>query len=262
MGVVILGDELRRLANRVYNGERIGRERIGRERPVRGRPVRGRPVRERPVRERIGRERPVRGRPVIERRVIEIRKREEKGIYVEKSLDLLRGCSAGVLRIIYDEFPLVFNIKYTSEKLNFIALNYPTKDIENAIIRAEDKLKEKRLERERLERERLERERLERERLERERLEREEKGIYVDKSLDLLGGCSTEVIRVLYDKFDVSDIKQDPEKLNYIALNYPTQDIENAIIRAEDQIKREHILPYIIGVIIILILVLIFLSML
>ncbi len=252
MGVVILGDELRRLANRVYNGERIGRERIGRERPVRGRPVRGRPVRERPVRERIGRERPVRGRPVIERRVIEIRKREEKGIYVEKSLDLLRGCSAGVLRIIYDEFPLVFNIKYTSEKLNFIALNYPTKDIENAIIRAEEQIK----------RERLERERLERERLERERLEREEKGIYVDKSLDLLGGCSTEVIRVLYDKFDVSDIKQDPEKLNYIALNYPTQDIENAIIRAEDQIKREHILPYIIGVIIILILVLIFLSML
>ena len=252
MGVVILGDELRRLANR-----RIGRERIGRERPVRGRPVRGRPVRERPVRERIGRERPVRGRPVIERRVIEIRKREEKGIYVEKSLDLLRGCSAGVLRIIYDEFPLVFNIKYTSEKLNFIALNYPTKDIENAIIRAEEQIK-----RERLERERLERERLERERLERERLEREEKGIYVDKSLDLLGGCSTEVIRVLYDKFDVSDIKQDPEKLNYIALNYPTQDIENAIIRAEDQIKREHILPYIIGVIIILILVLIFLSML
>ena len=242
MGVVILGDELRRLANRVYNGERIGRERIGRERPVRGRPVRGRPVRERPVRERIGRERPVRGRPVIERRVIEIRKREEKGIYVEKSLDLLRGCSAGVLRIIYDEFPLVFNIKYTSEKLNFIALNYPTKDIENAIIRAEEQIK--------------------RERLERERLEREEKGIYVDKSLDLLGGCSTEVIRVLYDKFDVSDIKQDPEKLNYIALNYPTQDIENAIIRAEDQIKREHILPYIIGVIIILILVLIFLSML
>ena len=237
MGVVILGDELRRLANRVYNGERIGRERIGRERPVRGRPVRGRPVRE-----RIGRERPVRGRPVIERRVIEIRKREEKGIYVEKSLDLLRGCSAGVLRIIYDEFPLVFNIKYTSEKLNFIALNYPTKDIENAIIRAEEQIK--------------------RERLERERLEREEKGIYVDKSLDLLGGCSTEVIRVLYDKFDVSDIKQDPEKLNYIALNYPTQDIENAIIRAEDQIKREHILPYIIGVIIILILVLIFLSML
>ena len=232
MGVVILGDELRRLANRVYNGERIGRER----------PVRGRPVRERPVRERIGRERPVRGRPVIERRVIEIRKREEKGIYVEKSLDLLRGCSAGVLRIIYDEFPLVFNIKYTSEKLNFIALNYPTKDIENAIIRAEEQIK--------------------RERLERERLEREEKGIYVDKSLDLLGGCSTEVIRVLYDKFDVSDIKQDPEKLNYIALNYPTQDIENAIIRAEDQIKREHILPYIIGVIIILILVLIFLSML
>ncbi len=232
MGVVILGDELRRLANRVYNGERIGRERIGRERPVRG-------------------------RPVIERRVIEIRKREEKGIYVEKSLDLLRGCSAGVLRIIYDEFPLVFNIKYTSEKLNFIALNYPTKDIENAIIRAEEQIK-----RERLERERLERERLERERLERERLEREEKGIYVDKSLDLLGGCSTEVIRVLYDKFDVSDIKQDPEKLNYIALNYPTQDIENAIIRAEDQIKREHILPYIIGVIIILILVLIFLSML
>ena len=217
MGVVILGDELRRLANRVYNGERIGRERIGRERPVRG-------------------------RPVIERRVIEIRKREEKGIYVEKSLDLLRGCSAGVLRIIYDEFPLVFNIKYTSEKLNFIALNYPTKDIENAIIRAEEQIK--------------------RERLERERLEREEKGIYVDKSLDLLGGCSTEVIRVLYDKFDVSDIKQDPEKLNYIALNYPTQDIENAIIRAEDQIKREHILPYIIGVIIILILVLIFLSML
>ena len=237
MGVVILGDELRRLANRVYNGERIGRER----------PVRGRPVRERPVR----------GRPVRERRVIEIRKREEKGIYVEKSLDLLRGCSAGVLRIIYDEFPLVFNIKYTSEKLNFIALNYPTKDIENAIIRAEEQIK-----RERLERERLERERLERERLERERLEREEKGIYVDKSLDLLGGCSTEVIRVLYDKFDVSDIKQDPEKLNYIALNYPTQDIENAIIRAEDQIKREHILPYIIGVIIILILVLIFLSML
>ena len=222
-----MGDELRRLANRVYNGERIGRERIGRERPVRG-------------------------RPVIERRVIEIRKREEKGIYVEKSLDLLRGCSAGVLRIIYDEFPLVFNIKYTSEKLNFIALNYPTKDIENAIIRAEEQIK----------RERLERERLERERLERERLEREEKGIYVDKSLDLLGGCSTEVIRVLYDKFDVSDIKQDPEKLNYIALNYPTQDIENAIIRAEDQIKREHILPYIIGVIIILILVLIFLSML
>ena len=222
-----MGDELRRLANRVYNGERIGRERIGRERPVRG-------------------------RPVIERRVIEIRKREEKGIYVEKSLDLLRGCSAGVLRIIYDEFPLVFKIKYTSEKLNFIALNYPTKDIENAIIRAEEQIK----------RERLERERLERERLERERLEREEKGIYVDKSLDLLGGCSTEVIRVLYDKFDVSDIKQDPEKLNYIALNYPTQDIENAIIRAEDQIKREHILPYIIGVIIILILVLIFLSML
>ena len=257
MGVVILGDELRRLANRVYNGERIGRERIGRERPVRGRPVRGRPVRERPVRERIGRERPVRGRPVIERRVIEIRKREEKGIYVEKSLDLLRGCSAGVLRIIYDEFPLVFNIKYTSEKLNFIALNYPTKDIENAILGQRNKLKEKRLERERLERERLERERLER-----ERLEREEKGIYVDKSLDLLGGCSTEVIRVLYDKFDVSDIKQDPEKLNYIALNYPTQDIENVIIRAEDQIKREHILPYIIGVIIILILVLIFLSML
>ena len=111
-----MGDELRRLANRVYNGERIGRERIGRERPVRG-------------------------RPVIERRVIEIRKREEKGIYVEKSLDLLRGCSAGVLRIIYDEFPLVFNIKYTSEKLNFIALNYPTKDIENAIIRAEDQIK-------------------------------------------------------------------------------------------------------------------------
>ena len=227
-----MGDELRRLANRVYNGERFGRER---------------PVKERPVRER----------PVRERRVIEIRKREEKGIYVEKSLDLLRGCSAGVLRIIYDEFPLVFNIKYTSEKLNFIALNYPTKDIENAIIRAEEQIK-----RERLERERLERERLERERLERERLEREEKGIYVDKSLDLLGGCSTEVIRVLYDKFDVSDIKQDPEKLNYIALNYPTQDIENAIIRAEDQIKREHILPYIIGVIIILILVLIFLSML
>ena len=222
-----MGDELRRLANRAYNGERFGRER---------------PVRERPVRER---------------RVIEIRKREEKGIYVEKSLDLLRGCSAGVLRIIYDEFPLVFNIKYTSEKLNFIALNYPTKDIENAIIRAEEQIK-----RERLERERLERERLERERLERERLEREEKGIYVDKSLDLLGGCSTEVIRVLYDKFDVSDIKQDSEKLNYIALNYPTQDIENAIIRAEDQIKREHILPYIIGVIIILILVLIFLSML
>ena len=222
-----MGDELRRLANRVYNGERIGRER------------------------------PVRGRPVRERRVIEIRKREEKGIYVEKSLDLLRGCSAGVLRIIYDEFPLVFNIKYTSEKLNFIALNYPTKDIENAILGQRNKLKEKRLERERLERERLERERLER-----ERLEREEKGIYVDKSLDLLGGCSTEVIRVLYDKFDVSDIKQDPEKLNYIALNYPTQDIENVIIRAEDQIKREHILPYIIGVIIILILVLIFLSML
>ena len=165
---------------------------------------------------------------------------------------MLRGCSAGVLRIIYDEFPLVFNIKYTSEKLNFIALNYPTKDIENEIIRAEEQIK----------RERLERERLERERLERERLEREEKGIYVDKSLDLLGGCSTEVIRVLYDKFDVSDIKQDPEKLNYIALNYPTQDIENAIIRAEGQIKREHILPYIIGVIIILILVLIFLSML
>ena len=207
-----MGDELRRLANRVYNGERIGRER------------------------------PVRGRPVRERRVIEIRKREEKGIYVEKSLDLLRGCSAGVLRIIYDEFPLVFNIKYTSEKLNFIALNYPTKDIENAILGQRNKLKEKRLER--------------------ERLEREEKGIYVDKSLDLLGGCSTEVIRVLYDKFDVSDIKQDPEKLNYIALNYPTQDIENVIIRAEDQIKREHILPYIIGVIIILILVLIFLSML
>ena len=222
-----MGDELRRLANRVYNGERFGRER---------------PVRERPVRER---------------RVIEIRKREEKGIYVEKSLDLLRGCSAGVLRIIYDEFPLVFNIKYTSEKLNFIALNYPTKDIENAIIRAEEQIK-----RERLERERLERERLERERLERERLEREEKGIYVDKSLDLLGGCSTEVIRVLYDKFDVSDIKQDSEKLNYIALNYPTQDIENEIIRAEDQIKREHMLPYIIGVIIILILLLIFLSML
>ena len=237
-----MGDELRRLANRVYNGERFGRER---------------PVRERPVRERIGRERPVRGRPVrgrpvIERRVIEIRKREEKGIYVEKSLDLLRGCSAGVLRIIYDEFPLVFNIKYTSEKLNFIALNYPTKDIENAIIRAEEQIK----------RERLERERLERERLERERLEREEKGIYVDKSLDLLGGCSTEVIMVLYDKFDVSDIKQDSEKLNYIALNYPTQDIENEIIRAEDQIKREHMLPYIIGVIIILILLLIFLSML
>ena len=217
-----MGDELRRLANRVYNGERFGRER---------------PVRERPVRER---------------RVIEIRKREEKGIYVEKSLDLLRGCSAGVLRIIYDEFPLVFNIKYTSEKLNFIALNYPTKDIENAIIRAEEQIK----------RERLERERLERERLERERLEREEKGIYVDKSLDLLGGCSTEVIMVLYDKFDVSDIKQDSEKLNYIALNYPTQDIENEIIRAEDQIKREHMLPYIIGVIIILILLLIFLSML
>ena len=227
-----MGDELRRLANRVYNGERFGRER---------------PVRERPVRER----------PVRERRVIEIRKREEKGIYVEKSLDLLRGCSAGVLRIIYDEFPLVFNIKYTSEKLNFIALNYPTKDIENAIIRAEEQIK-----RERLERERLERERLERERLERERLEREEKGIYVDKSLDLLGGCSTEVIMVLYDKFDVSDIKQGPEKLNYIALNYPTQDIENEIIRAEDQIKREHMLPYIIGVIIILILLLIFLSML
>ena len=222
-----MGDELRRLANRVYNGERFGRER---------------PVRERPVRER----------PVRERRVIEIRKREEKGIYVEKSLDLLRGCSAGVLRIIYDEFPLVFNIKYTSEKLNFIALNYPTKDIENAIIRAEEQIK----------RERLERERLERERLERERLEREEKGIYVDKSLDLLGGCSTEVIMVLYDKFDVSDIKQDSEKLNYIALNYPTQDIENEIIRAEDQIKREHMLPYIIGVIIILILLLIFLSML
>jgi len=242
-----LGDELRRLANRVYNGERIGRER-----PVRGRPVRERPVRERPVRERIGRERPVRGRPVRERRVIEIRKREEKGIYVEKSLDLLRGCSAGVLRIIYDEFPLVFNIKYTSEKLNFIALNYPTKDIENAILGQRNKLKEKRLERERLERERLER----------ERLEREEKGIYVDKSLDLLGGCSTEVIMVLYDKFDVSDIKQGPEKLNYIALNYPTQDIENEIIRAEDQIKREHMLPYIIGVIIILILLLIFLSML
>ena len=217
-----MGDELRRLANRVYYGERFGRER---------------PVRERPVRER---------------RVIEIRKREEKGIYVEKSLDLLRGCSAGVLRIIYDEFPLVFNIKYTSEKLNFIALNYPTKDIENAIIRAEEQIK----------RERLERERLERERLERERLEREEKGIYVDKSLDLLGGCSTEVIMVLYDKFDVSDIKQDSEKLNYIALNYPTQDIENEIIRAEDQIKREHMLPYIIGVIIILILLLIFLSML
>ena len=217
-----MGDELRRLANRVYNGERFGRER---------------PVRERPVRER---------------RVIEIRKREEKGIYVEKSLDLLRGCSAGVLRIIYDEFPLVFNIKYTSEKLYFIALNYPTKDIENAIIRAEEQIK----------RERLERERLERERLERERLEREEKGIYVDKSLDLLGGCSTEVIMVLYDKFDVSDIKQDSEKLNYIALNYPTQDIENEIIRAEDQIKREHMLPYIIGVIIILILLLIFLSML
>ena len=138
-----MGDELRRLANRVYNGERIGRERIGRERPVRGRPVRGRPVRERPVRERIGRERPVRGRPVIERRVIEIRKREEKGIYVEKSLDLLRGCSAGVLRIIYDEFPLVFNIKYTSEKLNFIALNYPTKDIENALLEQRNKLKEK-----------------------------------------------------------------------------------------------------------------------
>ena len=212
-----MGDELRRLANRVYNGERFGRER---------------PVRERPVRE--------------------IRKREEKGIYVEKSLDLLRGCSAGVLRIIYDEFPLVFNIKYTSEKLNFIALNYPTKDIENAIIRAEEQIK----------RERLERERLERERLERERLEREEKGIYVDKSLDLLGGCSTEVIMVLYDKFDVSDIKQGPEKLNYIALNYPTQDIENEIIRAEDQIKREHMLPYIIGVIISLILLLIFLSML
>ncbi len=227
-----MGDELRRLANRVYNGERFGRER----------PVRERPVRERPVRER----------PVRERRVIEIRKREEKGIYVEKSLDLLRGCSAGVLRIIYDEFPLVFNIKYTSEKLNFIALNYPTKDIENAIIRAEEQIK----------RERLERERLERERLERERLEREEKGIYVDKSLDLLGGCSTEVIMVLYDKFDVSDIKQDSEKLNYIALNYPTQDIENEIIRAEDQIKREHMLPYIIGVIIILILLLIFLSML
>ena len=227
-----MGDELRRLANRVYNGERFGRER----------PVRERPVRERPVRER----------PVRERRVIEIRKREEKGIYVEKSLDLLRGCSAGVLRIIYDEFPLVFNIKYTSEKLNFIALNYPTKDIENAIIRAEEQIK----------RERLERERLERERLERERLEREEKGIYVDKSRDLLGGCSTEVIMVLYDKFDVSDIKQDSEKLNYIALNYPTQDIENEIIRAEDQIKREHMLPYIIGVIIILILLLIFLSML
>ena len=247
-----MGDELRRLANRVYNGERIGRERPVRGRPVRERPVRERIGRERPVRGRPVRERPVRGRPVRERRVIEIRKREEKGIYVEKSLDLLRGCSAGVLRIIYDEFPLVFNIKYTSEKLNFIALNYPTKDIENAIIRAEEQIK----------RERLERERLERERLERERLEREEKGIYVDKSLDLLGGCSTEVIRVLYDKFDVSDIKQDPEKLNYIALNYPTQDIENVIIRAEDQIKREHILPYIIGVIIILILVLIFLSML
>ncbi len=257
-----MGDELRRLANRVYNGERIGRERPVRGRPVRERPVRERIGRERPVRGRPVRERPVRGRPVRERRVIEIRKREEKGIYVEKSLDLLRGCSAGVLRIIYDEFPLVFNIKYTSEKLNFIALNYPTKDIENAILGQRNKLKEKRLERERLERERLERERLERERLERERLEREEKGIYVDKSLDLLGGCSTEVIRVLYDKFDVSDIKQDPEKLNYIALNYPTQDIENVIIRAEDQIKREHILPYIIGVIIILILVLIFLSML
>ena len=115
---------------------------------------------------------------------------------------------------------------------------------------------------ERFGRERPVRERPVRERRVIEIRKREEKGIYVEKSLDLLRGCSTEVIMVLYEKFDVSDIKQDSEKLNYIALNYPTQDIENEIIRAEDQIKREHMLPYIIGVIIILILLLIFLSML
>ena len=73
----------------------------------------------------------------------------------------------------------------------------------------------------------------------RERREREAKGIYLDKSLDLLRGCSAEVLEILYDKFSVSPyIQNKAEKLNYIAMNYSTKVIERAIKRAEKQIKR------------------------
>ena len=77
------------------------------------------------------------------------------------------------------------------------------------------------------------------ERRKKERLEREEKGIYVDENLDLLKGCGAEVLRIIYNKFSVSDIQYKPEKLNYIALNYPTNTIESAIKEAEEQIERE-----------------------
>ena len=183
----------------------------------------------------------------VERRKKERLEREEKGIYVDENLDLLKGCGAEVLRIIYNKFS-VSDIQYKPEKLNYIALNYPTNAIESAIKEAEEQIERERKEiiererKERLEREKAERrekERLERKRKERERnerLKREEKGIYVDKSLDLLRGCSTGVIRSIYEEFPVSNIRYKPEKLNYIAFNYTTKDIERAIGEAEDYI--------------------------
>ena len=216
---------------------------------------------ERERKERIERER-------LER---ERKEREAKGIYVEKSLDLLNKCSSDILQIVFHKFHV-----HKPEKVKYTALNYPTKDIEKAIKEAKnqkirerkeriererkerflrgrkerERLTKKKRERERKERETKEKERKEKERLakekrererkERERKEREEKGIYVETSLDLLRGCNAGILRIIYNKFTVSDIRYKPEKLNYIAMNYPTNDIRNAIKEAEDQIEREN----------------------
>ena len=186
-------------------------------------------IRERTKKERIEKER--KEREKIEKERKERIERERKGIYLEKSLDLLNKCSSDILQIVFDKFVISTYI-HKSEKVKYTAHNYPTKDIEIAIKEAKDQKIREKAKIERIEKER-------KERIEREKKDKEEKGIYVEKSLDLMNNYTADVLQIVFKKFNVSDSISMTQKVKYTAHNYPTKDIENEIIKAEKQIERE-----------------------
>ena len=184
---------------------------------------------ERKERERKERER--KEREKIEKKRKERIEREKKGIYLEKSLDLLNNSSFDILQIVFDKFA-ISKFMSNSEKVKYTAHNYPTKDIEIAIKEAKDQKIREKAKIERIEKER-------KERIEREKKDKEEKGIYVEKSLDLMNNYTADVLQIVFKKFNVSDSISMTQKVKYTAHNYPTKDIENEIIKAEKQIERE-----------------------
>ena len=182
---------------------------------------------EREIRLREERERKQREKERIE----SIRKsREAKGIYVNKSLSLLKGCSRKMLWIIYNKINIP-RIELKEDRLNYIATRYSTKDIEKMIKDAEDQIDMERRESE-------ERERKQREAEEREKKLREEE---YNRSVSILEECDHEVLDILTLNNLPSNIEERDKRIDLLAKKFKPTSLENRIAMAEREIEKKEL---------------------